>query len=198
MSYDAELNRIRAEAFQELEAAYEQALDASSVGTALVAILDTTRQKIRGRASRFADTLNLLASTRWKRLQQTQFVYWSTRSGHPRIEQPNGERSYLQERVELIEIAESELLERLADAEARLFGAVGADENKVFWQDWEILPCVSPHKVLARCRYCIAYIWEDGLVTHVPSSYEPPRVYNLNNPDDRPSYWPSQSTERQK
>lgn len=190
---DANLQHLQAKTFQEIESAIRQydlgSVDASQLTVLLRSSISVYDAAVRSRALYHREVLTELANTRWRRLQQTQFMYLSLRSGPPRIEQANNEYSYLQEHTEWYEVSEAEFLENLISLEALLFAAHGEDEVKVYWRGWDIQPSENAKHVRVGCTYCVAYIYADGAVSKEPSSYTAPRVYNLNDPADRPSWW---------
>lgn len=192
---DATLQNLQAKAFQEIESALRQHDQDSVAASHLVSLIRSSISRydtaVQSRALYHGGALAKLASTRWRRLQQTQFAYLSTRRGAPRIEHATNSHSYLQEHTEWYEVVEADLLENLINLEAVMFAACGEDEVKVYWRGWEIQPSGNANHVRVGCTYCVAYIFANGKVDKEPSTRVPPRVYNLNDPNDRPSWWTS-------
>lgn len=188
MINDAERQRIQAEAFQKMEAVYHQSADWTGVGAALGNIIEDATKQINAAQDKWTAIKHELDRTRWKRLQQTQFVYWSHRD-HPRILQAggtwDGTYSYLQEHVVARTVESDTIQEQMMHIEAELFMAYGDDEVKVFWRGWEATPVAGTNQVVVSCVYCMCYVWKNGTIAHEPSNYQTPRVYNLNNDNDR-------------
>lgn len=186
---DAELNRIQADTFRQIERLCDTPQDAKALGVATLLLVSDAQAKVRRRNDRIVDALNLVASTRWRRLQQTQFVYWPLRGGHPRIENKNGTHSYLQEQVEQRCLDARDLPEALAALEHELFAAIAEDEVTVFWRGWSVLPSDKLNHVTVSCNYCVSYTWETGVISDQPSATPPrPKGWVLN---ELPSKWKS-------
>lgn len=110
------------------------------------------------------DLLHELNSTRLKRLQRTQFVYWPERSAQPRIEHANGTHSYLRETPVMYRVRpDADLLEYLKQLEQSLFDT--PDEAVVYWRGWNI----SDKPRVVHAEYCMAYLWNNDVHTEARS-----------------------------
>jgi hypothetical protein len=184
-----ERQRIQAEAYKKMVKTYDQVRNWDEVGNALHNIIEDTNKELAVLQNRWNEIKHELDRTRFKRLPQTQFMYWPG-SGHPRIVQRStaiapGDYSYLQEQAATRTVESAQLLEALLVLEIELFAAYGKDEVKVFWRGWEAYTVEGTSQVVAVCNYCVAYLWDNGYVQTEPSSYWAPRSYNLNNSADR-------------
>lgn len=107
----------------------------------------------------YDDVLHELDRTRWKRLQNTQFVYWPKRGAHPRIEHTNGRHRYLRSTLLVYRLAlEANLLEFLKEREHALFDT--EDEAVIYWRNWEVVEKPGDYKIICA-DYCMAHIWND-------------------------------------
>jgi len=113
-------------------------------------------------SDKFRDLLHELDRTRWARLQNTQFVYWSHRQ-QPKIEKSNGTQVYLRPTPVFYRMNYGDSMQRLLDdmlrhREDQLFNT--DDEAVVYWRGWSIFEQDRDH-VFACAEYCMAHIWDD-------------------------------------
>lgn len=140
-------------------------------------ILRDTEALLKVQRQSDADCLHWLATTRWKRLQEVQFVYLSERGAPPLLlNSVNDSGTYLREQYSVFTLnndCPEAITEELERREHELFG-IPYHEIKVFWRGWTLVR--SEHELRAFCTYCTAFITEDGIVSASPVHYDDPRI----------------------
>lgn len=177
MISDTERNRIQAEAFRELKDKRRRITCDETLRAVFDEIVYETDQRIERSLTNAQTLLHELDRTRWRRLQNTQFVYWAARGGHPRILPKEGAQyQYLQEHASSFQLSlDADILEAMIEHERQLFDT--KDAAVVYWRGWHVVEDPSTNSVFFNAMYCTAHIWDDQVHTEArrtaPSQSDP-------------------------
>jgi len=172
MISDNERDSIQAEAYRKIKLLVDNRfIDWTETAQEISKLLEQTEDALKNHSMDINAVLHELDRTRWKRLQNTQFVYWPNRD-HPRIEHSNGSQSYLIEHSHLSsQQLDNGLFDRLAQIEHDLFHT--EDEAVVFWRGpnlWNIGKA-DRFKFGFSIQYCMCWTYDGE--THLESRREP-------------------------